>query len=96
MTLTIRDVSITGYRSLRRIRFPVEPLTVFVGPNGVGKTNLYRALQLVQAAAAGTFARELAREGGMQSALWAGERGALDQPRIVLGLSLVSSETELG
>jgi predicted ATPase len=96
MTLTIRDVSISGYRSLRRIRFPVEPLTVFVGPNGVGKTNLYRALQLVQAAAAGTFARELAREGGMQSALWAGERGALDEPRIALGVSLASPETGLG
>jgi predicted ATPase len=32
-----------------------------VGPNGVGKANLYRALQLLQAAA-GTLARELASE----------------------------------
>jgi predicted ATPase len=70
--LAIREVSIAGYRSLRRIRFPVEQLGVFVGPNGVGKTNLYRALQLVQAAAAGTFALELAAEGGMDSAVWAG------------------------
>jgi predicted ATPase len=92
MTLTIQDVSITGYRSLRRIHFPVEPLTVFVGPNAVGKTNLYRALQLVQAAAAGTFARELAAEGGMQSALWAGERGAKDPAQIALGVSLACSE----
>jgi predicted ATPase len=36
-----------GYRSLRAIRFPVGRLTVFVGANGVGKTNLYRALQLL-------------------------------------------------
>src|SRR4051812_20338657 len=86
--LAIRDVSVTGYRSLRRIRFPVEQLGVFVGPNGVGKTNLYRALQLVQAAAAGTFARELAAEGGMGSALWAGARRAKEPARIVLGLEL--------
>jgi predicted ATPase len=96
MALTIQDVSIAGYRSLRRIRFPVEQLTVFVGTNGVGKTNLYRALQLVQAAAAGTFARELAVEGGMESAIWAGERRAKDPVRIVLSVSLGSSDGEPG
>jgi predicted ATPase len=53
---------------LRNIRFPIGRLTVFVGANGVGKTNLYRTLQLLQAAAAGALARELASEGGMQSA----------------------------
>src|SRR3979409_2356497 len=72
--MRIREVSAAGYRSLRGIRFPVGALPVFVGANGVGKTNLYRALQLLQAAAAGTLARELASEGGMQSALWAGRR----------------------
>ncbi|MGA2129536.1 MAG: AAA family ATPase [Xanthobacteraceae bacterium] len=44
----IRSVAIAGYRSVRAIRFPVGGLTVFVGANGVGKTNLYRALQLIQ------------------------------------------------
>ena len=51
--MRIREVGIAGYRSLRAIRFPVGGLTVFVGANGVGKTNLYRALQLLQASAAG-------------------------------------------
>jgi predicted ATPase len=63
--MRIREISIAGYRSLRAIRFPVGGLTVFVG---AGKTNLYRSLQLLQASAAGTLARELASEGGMQSA----------------------------
>jgi predicted ATPase len=45
----IREINVVGYRSLRAIRFPVGALTVFVGANGVGKTNLYRALQLLQA-----------------------------------------------
>jgi predicted ATPase len=90
--LAIRDVSVAGYRSLRRIRFPVEQLGVFVGANGVGKTNLYRALQLVQAAAAGTFARELAAEGGMDSAVWAGPRRAKDPVRIVLGVDLAAAD----
>jgi predicted ATPase len=90
MTLNIQDVSIAGYRSLQRIRFPVEPLTVFVGANGVGKTNLYRALQLLQGAAAGTLARDLAAEGGMESALWAGERRAKEPVRVVLAVGLGS------
>ena len=72
--MQIREIAVAGYRSLRAIRFPVGRLTVFVGPNGVGKTNLYRSLQLLQAAAAGTLARELAFEGGMASAVWAGKR----------------------
>jgi predicted ATPase len=88
MTLTLQEVSAAGYRSLRRIRFPVGRLTVFVGANGTGKTNLYRALQLLQAAAANTLSRELAAEGGMQSALWAGERRATEPVRIALRAEL--------
>jgi predicted ATPase len=74
MPLTVRDFQAAGYRSLRSIRIPLGGLSVFVGANGVGKTNLYRALQLLQASAAGTLSQELAGEGGMQSALWAGKR----------------------
>ena len=52
MALILRDVRIAEYRSLRSIHFPVGRLSVFVGANGVGKTNLYRALELLQASAA--------------------------------------------
>jgi len=86
--MRIGEVSVAGYRSLRAIRFPVGALTAFVGENGVGKTNLYRALQLLQAAAAGTLARELASEGGMESALWAGRRMANKPARIKLAVGL--------
>ena len=40
----ICEIAAAGYRSLRAIRFPLRRLSVFVGANGVGKTNLYRAL----------------------------------------------------
>jgi predicted ATPase len=82
MLMRIQEVALEGYRSLRSIRFPVGKLTVFVGANGVGKTNLYRALQLVQSAAAGSLARDLASEGGMESALWAGKRAANKSARM--------------
>jgi predicted ATPase len=82
--LIVQEIHAANYRSLRSIRFPTERLTVFVGANGVGKTNLYRALQLLQASAAGTLSNELAAEGGMQSTMWAGRRRS-DQPaRVVL------------
>ena len=73
-TLSVCSVHAAQYRSLRAIDFPVGALTLFLGANGVGKTNLYRALQLLQAAALGTLAYELAAEGGMESAMWAGAR----------------------
>lgn len=70
--MTLAALEIAGYRSVRRIRFPLRQLTVLVGGNGVGKTNLYRSLELLQSAAKGTLADELAREGGLASVFWAG------------------------
>jgi|SRR5579862_1417638 len=90
MAIRIKEIAVAGYRSLRSIRFPVGQLTVFVGANGVGKTNLYRALQLIQAAAAGTLARELASEGGMESALWAGKRVGNKPVRMKLQVGLAA------
>ncbi|QDZ11102.1 AAA family ATPase [Devosia ginsengisoli] len=72
--MPLSAVEIIGYRSVRKIRFPVRQLTVLVGGNGVGKTNLYRSLELLQAAARGTLADEIAREGGLASIFWAGGR----------------------
>src|SRR5712672_1419854 len=97
MSLVVREIHASSYRSLRSIRFPTGRLTVFVGPNGVGKTNLYRVLQLLQAAAGGTLSRELAAEGGMQSALWAGRRRAGQPARIVLsaGFGEASSSNDM-
>ena len=92
--LIVREVAAANYRSLRAIRFPAGRLTVFVGGNGVGKTNLYRALQLVQAAAAGSLSRELAAEGGMESAVWAGARRARDPVRIELSVGFGDPASE--
>jgi predicted ATPase len=65
---------VAGYRSLRTLRVPLGQINVLIGPNGSGKTNLYRAMYLVARAAEGQLARTLADEGGFPSALWAGER----------------------
>lgn len=67
-------VSIANYRSIRALHLPVGALTVFVGRNGTGKTNLYRALSLLRAAAEGRITRAIAEDGGVESVLWAGTR----------------------
>jgi predicted ATPase len=86
--MRVAECAFTGYRSLKRIRFPLRGLNVFVGDNGVGKTNLYRALQLLQAAAAGILGHELAAEGGMESAAWAGGVKKHEQPAIELEVAI--------
>lgn len=68
----IRTVAVEGYRSLRQLVLPLGRLTVVTGANGVGKSSLYRALRLLAEVALGGAIGALAREGGLQSTLWAG------------------------
>ncbi len=65
-------LAISNYRSLRNIVIPLRRLNVVTGPNGSGKSNLYRALRLLADTAQGRVIPSLAREGGLQSTLWAG------------------------
>ncbi len=68
----LRTVAIRGYRSLREIVLPLAPLTVITGANGTGKSSLYRALRLLADCGRGEVIGSLAREGGLESVLWAG------------------------
>src|SRR5437899_1495095 len=88
--LTLKKVSTSGYRSLRAITYPVGELEVFVGANGVGKTNLYRGLELLQAAAANRLGLVLARE-GLGSASWAGTRRQGSPARMELAATLADT-----
>ncbi len=72
--MPLTAVTIRGYRSVRSLYLPIESCAVFVGGNGVGKTNLYKALGLLRCAADGSITRAIAEEGGIESVLWAGPR----------------------
>ncbi|PRD43870.1 ATPase [Phyllobacterium phragmitis] len=91
--MRLTSFSASGYRSLRSIYLETGQVSLFVGENGAGKSNLYRALQLVKASAEGTLAGEIAREGGMQSALWTGMHKARQPPRIILETHFEDEET---
>ena len=68
----LSNLAVSSYRSLREIVIPLEQLNLVTGPNGSGKSNLYRALRLLAETAQGRVIPSLAREGGLQSTLWAG------------------------
>lgn len=68
----LTTLAISNYRSLRNLVIPLRRLNVVTGPNGSGKSNLYRALRLLADTAQGRVIPSLAREGGLQSTLWAG------------------------
>jgi predicted ATPase len=68
----LSTLAIYNYRSLRDMVIPVRRLNVVTGPNGSGKSNVYRALRLLGEIAQGRAIPSLAREGGLESVLWAG------------------------
>ncbi len=82
--LPLTSASIQGYRSVQSLTLPVEACSVFVGANGVGKTNLYKALELLRCSADGTIAWAIAKEGGVPSVLWAGGRKRGKPVRLIL------------
>lgn len=68
----IRKLAIANYRSIRDLVLTLDQLNVVTGSNGSGKSNLYRALRLVSDTAYGSAVAAIAREGGLNSILWAG------------------------
>ena len=54
--MAIRSLHVAGYRSDRDVWLKLSRANVLVGPDGCGKTNLYRALSLL-AVAERRFAR---------------------------------------
>ena len=87
----LNTLAVAGYRSLRDLVLSLDRLNLVTGPNGSGKSNLYRALRLLAETAQGRVIPSLAREGGLQSTLWAGpeqfSRAVLQGEQPVQGVS---------
>ena len=93
--MSVRELRVQGYRSIRDVEVEAFPLTVFLGPNGSGKTNLYRSISLLAAAARGELAHRLAKEGGIPSVAWAGPRRHKKPVRVAVGVALEDFDYQL-
>jgi len=68
----ITRLQATGYRSLCEIDWRPDSLNVLIGPNGSGKTNLVRLLEMLSASVRGKLADYVQDAGGMDALLYNG------------------------
>lgn len=84
----LRKIKIEGYRSIRHMSLLLDRINIITGPNGCGKSNLYKSIYLLSRTAAGDLAKAIALEGGMTSALWAGTRMAKKPVRLSIEITI--------
>lgn len=74
MTGRLLELHVQNFRSLRDVTIPLGPLTVLVGPNGVGKTNVLKVFDfLADIIQSDLEVEALSRRGGFDEvAFWGG------------------------
>lgn len=72
----IHHIQIQHFRSVRKIDLELGRLNVVFGNNGCGKSNIYKGIQLLSAAAEGQFSSHLSDEGGLENVMWSGQSNA--------------------
>lgn len=94
----INRIIIENYRSARKVAFDLGRLNLVFGANGAGKSNIYNALRLIQGAADGRISAQLAGEGGIQRAMWAGDTKTSELRRMTLSVDTdaFSYEMQIG
>ena len=73
----LEELKIEGFRSLKSVTWRPGKLNVLIGPNGGGKSNLLRTLELFKAGAEGRLRDTIFDMGGMAPLLWAGRTNRL-------------------
>lgn len=68
MAATLVELRLPAFKSLRKVRIPLRPLTLLVGRNGSGKSNVLDALAVLSALAGGGTVRD-ALDGGRSGPL---------------------------
>ncbi len=70
--MRVLNFDIKGFRSLRKISWSPADLNVIIGPNGTGKSNLLRMLELISISAQGGLGKHIQKAGGMEPLVWDG------------------------
>lgn len=85
--MKIQKLDIEGFRSLRQVSWTPGDLNVVIGPNGTGKSNLLRFLELISVSAGGGLGKYIQSLGGMDPIVWDGKAGSIS-------FSLTAAPTE--
>ncbi|HSF42845.1 MAG TPA: AAA family ATPase [Thermoanaerobaculia bacterium] len=78
--MILRNLGIRHFRSLYDAELSLKPLTIVIGPNASGKTNLFKALRFLHVAVAGDIKDWTAYGAQLDDLLWYG-RSASGGPR---------------
>jgi len=70
--MKIKLLNVEGFRSLKKISWLPGDLNVVIGPNGTGKSNLLRFLELISISAQGRLGKYIQSLGGMEPIVWDG------------------------
>jgi predicted ATPase len=76
--MILEEIQIEGFRSLKSVTWRPGRLNVLIGPNGGGKSNLLRALDLIRIGALSDLRDAILRMGGMAALVWDGEARQID------------------
>ena len=73
----IRQLEVVRFKSLRKVQVALEPLTILIGANASGKTNLLDVIRFLQGVGNGLTVREIldGRRGDATLRQWDGVRG---------------------
>jgi predicted ATPase len=64
-----KELSISGFRRLSEVSFPLRPLCVMIGANGTGKTSVLNVLSLLANSAQGKLSEDITELAGLASVL---------------------------
>jgi len=69
----LRRLKVRNYKSLRNVDIPLRPLTVLVGPNAAGKSNILDCLRFLSELASSEVRNPFGNRGGFGDVVWAGD-----------------------
>jgi len=76
--MKMKQFLVRGFRSLKEVTWQPEPLNVLIGLNGSGKSNLLRAMELLQQGVTGNLEKSVVEQGGLGAILWDGQSSKLE------------------
>jgi len=90
--MKILQLDIEGFRSLKKVSWKPGDLNVVIGPNGTGKSNLLRFLELMAVSAQGRLGKYIQSSGGMEPIVWDGQATTISSK---IKASLLSEKHDL-